>query len=108
MRQSLYLLLTLLVCACKTITAEAEEILYVNSEKVDCYGVIMQQCMQVRTDETTEWQLFYDRIDGFQHKAGYSYKLAVNIVRLENPAQDASSKRYQLKKIIEEYPPVFE
>ena len=103
MRQSTYLLIILLLCACKTITIEAQEILYVNSEVVDCYGVIKQECMQVRTDESTEWRLFYDRIDGFQHKEGNNYKLLVNIIRVENPPQDGSSMRYELKKIIEQH-----
>lgn len=82
----------------------AEEIktIFVGPNLVDCVGVSTQKCIQVRDDERSEWTNFYDKIDGFDFVEGHSYKISVQVVDVENPPSDASSKKYELVKIIEE------
>ena len=79
---------------------QAETILYVDSELVDCTGVMAQKCMLTRREGETDWSYFYGDIEGFEYEAGYSYKLLVHITTIENPAQDAASLRHKLIKIL--------
>ena len=74
--------------------------LFVASELVDCTGVGPQKCMLVRDSEESEWEYFYDHIDGFVHKAGHEYHIEVLITNVENPPADASSKNYELVRIL--------
>lgn len=75
--------------------------MYIDSELTDCYGVAAQKCMLVKNKLSDEWEFFYDQITGFQYQAGYSYKLLVKTTPLEDPAQDASSIRYELIEVVE-------
>ncbi|MGY5149848.1 MAG: DUF4377 domain-containing protein [Candidatus Nitrosopumilus sp. bin_68KS] len=68
---------------------------------VDCVGVAPQKCMQIREDETSDWQNFYDSIEGFTFEQGHAYKILVKITDIENPPADSSSKRYHLIDILE-------
>ena len=90
--------------ACKTLTAADSEILIVDSELADCYGLVPQKCMKTRSDENADWELFYDQIEGFEYVAGYRYKLRVEITELENVPSDASSLRYKLIEVVEKIP----
>lgn len=74
--------------------------LYVDSKRVDCVGVAPQKCLRTRTDPNGEWQFFYDTIEGFDYKEGFTYKLKVNTFNVENPPADASSIRYELDEVI--------
>jgi Domain of unknown function (DUF4377) len=65
-----------------------------------CTGEGMQCCLRIkRSANQAEWELFYDNIEGFTPVWGQSYTLIVNETPVENPAQDASSKRYRLERI---------
>ncbi len=76
-------------------------ILYVNSELVDCVGVGPQKCMLVKENFDSNWENFYDQIEGFEHQTGYVYKLKVMKTKIENPPADASSLKYTLVEISE-------
>ena len=76
------------------------ETLLINSQLVDCVGVSPQKCMQVKRNELDEWELFYDEIKGFIFVEGYVYEILVEVVDVENPPADASSKEYFLTEMI--------
>ncbi|MCL7972270.1 MAG: DUF4377 domain-containing protein, partial [marine benthic group bacterium] len=67
----------------------------------ECTGVGPQTCLNVRESEDAEWTLWYDGIEGFEHEAGYDYRLLVRETAVENPPADASSARWTLVEILE-------
>ena len=77
------------------------KILYVDSKLVDCVGVGSQQCMSIRENPDSDWQMFYDKIEGFDFQEGTQYKLEVMISNVENPPADSSSLKYTLIEILE-------
>lgn len=77
------------------------KILYVDSKLVDCVGVGPQQCMLVKEDPNSAWQMFYDKIKGFDYQEGKQYKLKVMITQVENPPADSSSLQYTLVTILD-------
>ena len=76
-------------------------ILYVDSKLVDCVGVGPQQCMLVRESIDSDWQMFYDKIEGFDFQEGTQYKLEVMVTDVKNPPADSSSLKYTLIEILE-------
>ena len=76
-------------------------VLYVDSKLVDCVGVGPQQCMLIKEDLDSEWQMFYDVIEGFDYQEGTQYKLSVTITEIENPPADSSSLEYTLVEVLE-------
>lgn len=70
----------------------------------DCVGVAPQQCLSVRESTDDEWTLWYDPIDGFEHEAGYDYRLMISETRVADPPADASSIRWTLIEILEKTP----
>jgi len=79
-----------------------EKTFFINPYLVDCVGVGPQKCMQVRENQNSEWQNFYDKIQGFIFVEGNSYQINVNIINVENPPADASSKKYELVEMIKQ------
>ncbi len=75
-------------------------ILYINSQQVDCVGVIPQKCFLVRESPDDEWVFFYDEIIGFNWEAGYEYELLVKATSIKNPPLDRSSMIYELIEIV--------
>ena len=70
----------------------------------DCVGVAPQQCLNVRESEQADWTLRYDPIEGFEHEAGYDYRLMISETTLEDPPADASSIRWTLIEVLEKTP----
>ena len=66
----------------------------------DCVGVGPQTCMLVKESPEDEWTYFYDQIEGFNYEPRYTYELIVTEIKVDNPAADASSMRYQLKELV--------
>ncbi|NND86325.1 MAG: DUF4377 domain-containing protein [Nitrosopumilus sp.] len=79
-----------------------EKIIYIAPNLVDCVGVGPQKCMQVRYDENSSWQNFYDSIKGFDFVEEKSYKISVKVTDVKNPPADASSKKYELVEILDQ------
>ncbi|MFN2145924.1 MAG: DUF4377 domain-containing protein [Anaerolineales bacterium] len=66
-------------------------------ELADCEGGAgPQKCMRVKFEDGTDWQYFYDQIEGFDYQPGYEYTLMVEKVDLADPPADGSSIRYVL------------
>lgn len=74
--------------------------LFLNSTLVDCVGISPQKCMQVKENESEEWRFFYDEIENFTFEEGYFHEIIVEIINVENPPADSSSKKYMLIEII--------
>ena len=70
--------------------------MWVGPDLVDCVGVGPQKCMLVKESEGTDWEFFYDGIEGFDHVEGVSYVLEVEITEVKDPPADASSLHYRL------------
>lgn len=94
---------TLLSAACALSTAPDEEILTleVAAETRSCVGEAQQVCLQVREPGATEWELFYDSIEGFTHEEGVRYLLEVARRTVVNPPADGSSYAWRLVRVIE-------
>lgn len=78
-----------------------EKFFYIGPNLVDCVGVGKQKCMQIRENENSGWQNFYDSIKGFDYVEGKSYKISVKVSDVQNPPADTSSKNYELIEILE-------
>jgi len=70
------------------------------SESVDCSGVGMQKCLLVKKADSTDWEYFYSRIEGFNYERGFEYVLDVKEENVGNVPADASSIKYVLIKQI--------
>jgi heat shock protein HslJ len=70
----------------------------------ECVGVGPQQCLNVRESDQSEWTLRYDPIEGFEHEAGYDYRLLISETTVEDPPADASSIRWNLLEVLEKTP----
>lgn len=80
----------------------SEEIIEIASLKKPCTGVAPRQCLQVRKENTTDFILFYDTIEGFNYETGYTYTLKIKTEKLDTskiPA-DASSIKYSLVEVL--------
>lgn len=82
--------------------AEDTKIIFVGPILVDCVGVGPQKCMLIKEDQNSEWQNFYDKIDGFDYTEGHSYKIVIQVSEIENPPADSSSLKYKLVEILQE------
>ncbi|WP_236641976.1 DUF4377 domain-containing protein [Dokdonia sinensis] len=98
----LFFAFAMVSCGASKDSMPREIIWEVSNELVSCEGVATQSCLQVREPGSEEWTLFYDTIQGFNYKEGYSYTIKVNETAVENPPADASSKAYELITIIEQ------
>lgn len=67
---------------------------------VACTGVAPRKCLLVRESANTDWELFYDDIEGFVYEAGNRYTLKLQKNMVENPPADASAYRWELLDII--------
>lgn len=89
-----------------TIAAQApapvveEVLLTVGPELVPCTGVAPQTCLRVRAKPGGDWELFYDRIEGFDHEPGVETSLIARREPVEHPPADASAFRWTLVQVI--------
>jgi hypothetical protein len=77
-----------------------QKILEIAPNLADCVGVMKTQCMQVR-EPGGNWDNFFGAIEGFTFKPDYSYKILVNVTKLENPPADGSSLKYTLVRLLD-------
>lgn len=77
--------------------------MYVDEYTTSCVGVAVQQCLLVKESKEDAWELWYDGIKGFDHKAGTSYVLRIVEKQISNPPQDASSIAWELIEVLEEF-----
>lgn len=105
------LLLSFTACKSKNAAVQnaqesKENIIWVNSSKIDCESVGVTTCFQVKKDAEAKaaiWELLYADIEGFDYEPGHLYKLKVSITELdpEKVPADASTKQYKLIEVIE-------
>ena len=86
--------------ACTSNSDLQSKMLIIADHVTDCVGVGPQTCMLVKESPEDEWAYFYDQIEGFNYEPGYTYELIVTEIKVDNPAADASSMRYQLKELV--------
>ena len=100
------LILPLLFFSCEAedgLVLIPEQEMRVNSYKTSCVGEGPQSCYLVQEGEligTEDWRFFYGNIIGFHYQQGYLYRLKVRVEKVENPAMDASDRKYILLQVI--------
>ena len=73
----------------------------VSEESKPCRRMMEMTCLQVQMDGSKTWELFYERIKGFEYEEGYRYVIEViETPRPEPVPQDLSKNTYSLSKII--------
>lgn len=77
-----------------------KETIWVASERVECWGSNPQLCYRVKWERDDKWTLMHDPIIGFEHEAGYEYKLRIRIETIDNPAMDQGTERHYLLKVL--------
>ncbi|MDR2951081.1 MAG: DUF4377 domain-containing protein [Prevotella sp.] len=96
------LTMTLFLGACsssqKNTDSENVETLVIASQQGDCVGVAPMECFLVKKDGQTEWEFFYNNIEGFNYEPGNEYVIEVKTEKIETPAADQSSLKYTLVK----------
>ena len=99
---TLFVVLAVSACA----TQHPDQVYWINSLKVDCTGVGPMKCLQVKKskdmDATTDWQLFYSSIEGFNYEPGYIYQLSIKEESLppQQVPADGASIKYKLVKVM--------
>ena len=99
--------LTSILFSCSNESKQDSELTYwVNSYKTSCVGVTPMSCLLVQKGDTLKehaWKNFYDKIEGFEYRPGYIYKLKVKEEQKPKNeiAADASSIKYTLIKLLE-------
>jgi heat shock protein HslJ len=84
--------------------ASVDKVILVAHFTSECVGVGPQECLNVRTPEETEWTLWYAGIEGFEHEAGYDYRLVVSETTVADPPADGSSIKWTLVEELEKTP----
>ena len=92
--------LFLVIFAVPLAYAEETKTFFIHPQLVDCVGVGPMKCMLVRENTYSDWKFFYDKIQRFNFVPGNAYQVSVMITDVINPPADASSKKYELIKII--------
>ena len=72
--------------------------------KVECYGVMLQECLQVRAVGAAEWELLYEGINDFSYEPGFSYVVRVERTRRKVVLADASEYEWRLLALISKTP----
>ncbi|MCG8393000.1 MAG: DUF4377 domain-containing protein [Pseudomonadales bacterium] len=98
------LVLLFLLGACGERDDKPGEILHVAPYTSACIGAGPMNCMQVRADDESNYQLFYNHIEGFDFEPGYNYTLRVKVENVDNPPADGSSLRYTLLEVVSKEP----
>jgi hypothetical protein len=97
------LLLSAVFIACRKDVDDFKlKVFYVAPQKgsyITWYGATAYSIM-VKEKPDEEYVILGQEIEGFDHVAGFEYKLEVKEYTLKNPPADASDKRYILKRII--------
>ena len=81
------------------VTLPSTGFMWIGPEKVPCQGVAQQTCYMTNelvAGKVSQWQLFYDEIDGFDFASGAFYQLAFERVQVAEPAADMADSRYVL------------
>ena len=106
MKISLFLAFSSLLAMtfCTSANDQSFETWWVDGTSVTCEGEGTMNCIQIQKNEQIDpnaWELFYDKIEGFEAETGNIYEIRVKITSKTPPIpQDASSFNYELVEII--------
>ena len=95
---------TLITIVVLTTSCDKNKIIYIADSMVACEGVTEQKCLQIKENKEDDWTLFYDTIEGFDYKEGFTHKIEVTISKVKNPPADGSKLKYKLNNIIYQEP----
>jgi heat shock protein HslJ len=96
----LLIMLGIGLAACVPSDNAAEKTLFIGPQSVSCSGVAPQTCLLVKENQSQNYSLFYDNIQGFCYEPGYSYIITVKEESVNNPPADASSKKWTLLEVV--------
>lgn len=94
-------ILLVLLLAQSNLFAQKTIRMTVKEECVPCRRMMPMTCFQVKKNGSKTWELFYERIAGFEYVAGNRY--VIDVIETERPApipQDLSRYTYKLGKVI--------
>lgn len=83
-------------------TAQDEKLDLIVAEKTeDCARMMKQKCYRVQQLPSTEWTLFYDKINGFNYEEGFQYHILVTKTKKPEPVpQDLPRFTFTLDSVI--------
>lgn len=90
------ILISFFAFSCKTTT----QTFVIGPLQVPCTGLAVQDCFQIKKDNSETWENLYSDIKGFDYEAGYEYIIKVDVTENKNAPADASSLNYALKEVI--------
>lgn len=79
----------------------------IENRRVSCFAGDLTSCYLVQEGNmigTKRWNLFYDKIEGFEYQDGYRYDLKVKIEETEESEEDGFNKKYTLVKVLAKVP----
>ena len=88
-------------------TTSSTEEMQIQSFKVPCTGLVLQECYRVKIGEEYpdgEWTLFYSEIEEFEYTPGFIYTIEIEKTERNPVPQDASMYRYVFRRLISKEP----
>ena len=83
-----------------TAAKTTKETIYIGNKSVKCTGIAPMACLRIKRVKNSQWQNFYDTIDGFEYKPGKFYKIEVERTELDDVPKDTSIYRYKLVRLL--------
>jgi len=77
--------------------------MWISPRIVDCVGIGPTKCMQVKYTPNGEWTNFYNKIEGFKHLKGHSFKIVVNVTGDPGLPDDDPALRYVLVRVEQDF-----
>jgi heat shock protein HslJ len=72
----------------------------VDKQRVDCRGIVRQNCLQVKETDAAEWQILRESIAGFKYKPGKYYLIRVKRILKTSAMANAPVFDYKLVRVI--------
>lgn len=93
-------LIGLLLSACNVSDKTVEKSIIIAAETKPCSaGEMQKECLQIKwAKDQSDWELFYNDIEGFTYQNGFEYELLVSEEKVANAPADASGLKYKLIK----------
>jgi hypothetical protein len=96
-----YTILVLFIPGCESHMTKQSPLvtLRIDHYQRPCVGVDIQLCLWVSKNGAAP-EYFYDTIESFDYKWGYTYEITAEQKKISRPAADGASITYRLKEII--------
>lgn len=99
MKQIIFSTLVLFFCTQLTFGQQIVRMI-VKETCVPCRRMMEQTCFQIKKEGAKDYELFYDRIQGFDYVPGHQYVIDVKLTERNPAPQDLSKYIYTLEKVI--------